>query len=115
MRGFGSLARLTLALPRPTGRVTPLTVPPAELAVITHLGSHHDADCAYGSLGAYVAEHALGVEAPCASSTSSAATRPPTGRCGKPRSAGRSSTPAQTLQQEIEKISEPVRAAPVLL
>jgi len=49
---------------RPTGRVAPLTVPPVELAVLTHLGSHHDVDRAYGSLGAYVAEHALGVEGP---------------------------------------------------
>jgi len=49
---------------RPTGRVAPLTVPAVELAVITHLGSHHDVDRAYGSLGAYVAEHALGVEGP---------------------------------------------------
>jgi DNA-binding transcriptional MerR regulator len=49
---------------RPTGRVAPLTVPPVELAVITHLGSHHDVDRAYGALGAYVAEHALGVEGP---------------------------------------------------
>jgi effector-binding domain-containing protein len=49
---------------RPTGRVAPLTVPAVELAVITHLGSHHDVDRAYGSLGAYVTEHALGVEGP---------------------------------------------------
>jgi DNA-binding transcriptional MerR regulator len=49
---------------RPAGRVAPLTVPPVELAVITHLGSHHDVDRAYGSLGAYVAEHALGIEGP---------------------------------------------------
>ena len=49
---------------RPTGRVIPLTVPEVELAVITHLGAHHDVDRAYGSLGAYVADHALGVEGP---------------------------------------------------
>ncbi len=48
----------------PTGRVVTLTVPAVELAVITHLGSHRDVDRAYGSLGAYVAEHALGVEGP---------------------------------------------------
>jgi effector-binding domain-containing protein len=45
-------------------RVMPLTAPAVELAVITHHGSHHDVDRAYGTLGAYVAEHALGVEGP---------------------------------------------------
>jgi hypothetical protein len=35
-----------------------------ELAVITHPGSHQDVDRSYGSLGAYVTEHALGVEGP---------------------------------------------------
>jgi DNA-binding transcriptional MerR regulator len=49
---------------RPTGRVAPLAVPAAELAVTTHLGSHRDVDRAYGSLGAYVTEHALGIEGP---------------------------------------------------
>jgi DNA-binding transcriptional MerR regulator len=49
---------------RPTGRVASLTVPSVEVAVIAHLGSHHDVDRAYGSLGAYVAEHALGVDGP---------------------------------------------------
>jgi DNA-binding transcriptional MerR regulator/effector-binding domain-containing protein len=49
---------------RPTGRVMPLAVPAVELAVITHHGSHYDVDRSYGALGAYVAEHALGVEGP---------------------------------------------------
>jgi DNA-binding transcriptional MerR regulator/effector-binding domain-containing protein len=49
---------------RPTGRVTPLVVPQAELAIITHVGSHRDIDRAYGTLAAYVADHALGVEGP---------------------------------------------------
>jgi DNA-binding transcriptional MerR regulator len=49
---------------RPAGRVIPLTVPPVELAVITHRGPHHDVDRAYGTLGSYVAEHALGVDGP---------------------------------------------------
>jgi DNA-binding transcriptional MerR regulator len=49
---------------RPTGRVAPLVVPEVELAIITHLGPHHDVDRAYGSLAAYVAAHALGVEGP---------------------------------------------------
>jgi effector-binding domain-containing protein len=49
---------------RPVGRVVPLTVPAVEIAVITHHGSHQDIDLAYGALGAYVAEHALGVDGP---------------------------------------------------
>jgi DNA-binding transcriptional MerR regulator len=49
---------------RPMGRVIPLDVPSTELAVIVHTGSHVGIDHAYGSLGAYVAEHALAVEGP---------------------------------------------------
>jgi DNA-binding transcriptional MerR regulator len=47
-----------------TGRVTALVVPEAELAVITHTGAHNDVDLAYGSLAAYVTDHALAVEGP---------------------------------------------------
>jgi effector-binding domain-containing protein len=39
-------------------------VPEAELAVTTHAGAHNDVDLAYGSLAAYVSDHALGVEGP---------------------------------------------------
>jgi effector-binding domain-containing protein len=46
------------------GRVTPLIVPAAELAVIVHAGSHADVDRAYGALAAYVAGHALKVDGP---------------------------------------------------
>jgi DNA-binding transcriptional MerR regulator len=50
---------------RATGRVTALVVPEVELAVVTHLGAHdNDVDLAYGSLAAYVTDHALGVEGP---------------------------------------------------
>jgi DNA-binding transcriptional MerR regulator len=49
---------------RATGRVTGLVVPEAELAVTTHAGAHNDVDLAYGSLAAYVSDHALGVEGP---------------------------------------------------
>ena len=49
---------------RPTGRVAPITVPAVEVALITHLGSHQDVDRSYGALGAYVAEHALGIDGP---------------------------------------------------
>ena len=46
------------------GRVAPLTVPAAELAVITHAGSHADVDRAYGALATYVSGHALRVDGP---------------------------------------------------
>jgi DNA-binding transcriptional MerR regulator len=46
------------------GRVAPLVVPAAELAVIVHAGSHADVDRAYGALAAYVTDHALQVEGP---------------------------------------------------
>jgi len=44
--------------------VTPLVVPGVELAIILHTGNHTDIDRACGSLGTYVAEHALAVEGP---------------------------------------------------
>jgi DNA-binding transcriptional MerR regulator len=46
------------------GRVEPVTVPAAELAVITHPGSHADVDRAYGALATYVSSHALQVDGP---------------------------------------------------
>ena len=46
------------------GRVAPVVVPAAELAVIVHAGSHTDVDRAYGALGTYVASHALQVDGP---------------------------------------------------
>ena len=50
---------------RATGRVSALVVPEVELALTTHLGPHNgEIDRAYGSLGAYVTEHALAVEGP---------------------------------------------------
>jgi DNA-binding transcriptional MerR regulator len=57
----------TLFLPvtgefRPVGRVRPMSVPAAELAVITHSGSHDDLDRSYGALATYVSEHALAVD-----------------------------------------------------
>ena len=61
--------RATLFVPcaepvRPVGRVEPLTVPAAELAVILHRGPHDDIDRAYGALAAHVTQHALAVEGP---------------------------------------------------
>jgi DNA-binding transcriptional MerR regulator len=49
---------------RPMGRVIDLVVPPIELATIVHCGAHANIDLAYGTLGAYVAEHALAVDGP---------------------------------------------------
>ena len=48
----------------PMGRVDVLVVPPVELATIVHRGTHANIDLAYGTLGAYVAEHALAVDGP---------------------------------------------------
>jgi effector-binding domain-containing protein len=47
---------------RPVGRVGPMSVPGAELAVITHSGSHDDLDRSLGVLATYVSEHALAVD-----------------------------------------------------
>jgi DNA-binding transcriptional MerR regulator len=46
------------------GRVSPVTVPAAEFAVIVHAGSHADVDLAYGALATYVTSHALQVAGP---------------------------------------------------
>jgi DNA-binding transcriptional MerR regulator len=47
---------------RPVGRVGPIRVPEAELAVIVHHGSHDDLDRSYGALATYVTEHAVAVD-----------------------------------------------------
>lgn len=57
----------TLFLPvttgiRPVGRVTAMSLPSAELAVIIHDGSHGDLDRSYGALATYVTEHAVAVD-----------------------------------------------------
>ena len=49
---------------RPTGRVTPMVVPAAELATTVHAGSYADLDRAYGALASYVTKHALAVDGP---------------------------------------------------
>jgi DNA-binding transcriptional MerR regulator len=46
------------------GRVSPLVVPAAELAVTTHGGSHANVTATYGALGAYVSTHALAIVGP---------------------------------------------------
>jgi DNA-binding transcriptional MerR regulator len=49
---------------RAVGRVVPLVIPPAELAVATHRGSLHDIDVTYGQLGSYVTTHEIGIDGP---------------------------------------------------
>ncbi len=81
-------------LVRDTGRVEPVVIPAAELAITVHAGPPSGIDRAYGALATYVASHALGVVGPSASTTPSAAATLPTGPSGGRRSAGRSSAPA---------------------
>jgi DNA-binding transcriptional MerR regulator/effector-binding domain-containing protein len=49
---------------RAIGRVTPVTIPAAELAVISHLGSLADADLSYATLGSYATRHEISVDGP---------------------------------------------------
>jgi DNA-binding transcriptional MerR regulator len=49
---------------RAIGRVEPLVVPPAELAIMLHRGSLADADLTYGELAAHVMRHEISVEGP---------------------------------------------------
>jgi DNA-binding transcriptional MerR regulator len=49
---------------REIGRVAPVTVPAAELAVITHLGSLSDADLSYATLGSYATRHEISIDGP---------------------------------------------------
>ncbi len=49
---------------RSIGRVTPVTIPAAELAVISHLGSLSDADLSYATLGSYATRHEISVDGP---------------------------------------------------
>jgi len=63
-RGEATLFIPTATEIHPLGRVEPVVVPAAELAVIVHPGSFADVDRAYGALGAYVSSHALQVDGP---------------------------------------------------
>jgi effector-binding domain-containing protein len=49
---------------RAVGRVEPLVVPPAELAIMLHRGSLRDGDLTYGELGAHVMRHEISVDGP---------------------------------------------------
>jgi hypothetical protein len=63
-RGEGALVYHPVANPPTAGRVRPVTLPAAELAVTVHRGAHSDLDISYGQLGAYVTDHALAVAGP---------------------------------------------------
>ena len=49
---------------RSVGRVEPLVVPAAELAVVEHAGPHDGVDRAYGALAEHVTRHAVAVDGP---------------------------------------------------
>jgi len=49
---------------RPIGRVTPLVIPAAELAIISHHGSLADADLSYAKLGSYATAHEISIDGP---------------------------------------------------
>ena len=63
-RGQATVFVPTATEVQPLGRVEPVVVPAAELAVVEHLGSLADVDTAYGALAAHVASHALRVDGP---------------------------------------------------
>ena len=62
-RGHALLYLPTTAPPR-TGRVHPVTLPAAELAVTTHAGEHDSVEVTYGQLGTWVVENAMAVAGP---------------------------------------------------
>jgi DNA-binding transcriptional MerR regulator len=52
---------IPVTTPRQLGRITPIVVPAAEVAVTTHHGSVADIDLAYAELGSYAASQELAV------------------------------------------------------
>ena len=49
---------------RPIGRVTPVVVPAAELAIVSHHGPLSDADLSYARLGSYATRHEISIDGP---------------------------------------------------
>ena len=49
---------------RPVGRVAPLVIPAAELAIISHHGPLSDADLSYAQLGSYATTHEISIDGP---------------------------------------------------
>jgi DNA-binding transcriptional MerR regulator len=56
-----AIVYLPVTTPLELGRIKPLVIPAAEVAVTTHHGSHADIDLGYARLGSYIAEHELAV------------------------------------------------------
>jgi DNA-binding transcriptional MerR regulator len=52
---------IPVTTPRELGRIKPLVIPAAEVAVTTFCGANADIDLAYARLGSYLAEHDLAV------------------------------------------------------
>jgi DNA-binding transcriptional MerR regulator/effector-binding domain-containing protein len=63
-RGTATVFIPVPAAVRPTGRVTPLVIPAAELAIISHHGSLADADLSYAKLGSYATTHEISIDGP---------------------------------------------------
>jgi DNA-binding transcriptional MerR regulator len=63
-RGDATVFIPTGGAARAVGRVEPLVVPPAELAIMLHRGSLRDGDLTYGELGAHVMRHEISVDGP---------------------------------------------------
>ena len=63
-RGEATVFIPTVGSVKEVGRVVPLIVPEAELAVTRHHGSPADIDLTYGALGAYVRKHEISIEGP---------------------------------------------------
>jgi len=49
---------------RSIGRVMPLVIPAAELAIISHHGSLADADLSYARIGSHAATHEISIDEP---------------------------------------------------
>lgn len=58
------VAYIPVAEPIRVGRVEPLSIPPADLAVTVHRGPHDDIDVTYGALGLWVDQHGLAIAGP---------------------------------------------------
>lgn len=56
-----AIVYIPVTTPLELGRIKPLVVPAAEVAVTTHDGAHGDIDLAYARLGSYITEHELTV------------------------------------------------------
>ncbi|MFC8045597.1 MerR family transcriptional regulator [Nocardia sp. NPDC057353] len=59
-----ALVYLPTAAPPRTGRVHPVVLPAAELAVTTHVGEHDGVEVTYGRLGTWVVQNAMSVAGP---------------------------------------------------